>query len=103
MSQDAVIDVIKKALMDTDFRDHLLKEPAAVLNGLDLTEEERQALSNIKKEAFDTFAGEVEQRVSKAGISPISLMYQAPPYVPVTPFDDRMVDNLLGGGLVRPG
>jgi len=101
MSQDAVLQVIQKALMDTDFRDQLLNEPASALEGFELTDQESQALGSIKKEAFDAFTTEVEQRVSKSGMSSASLMFQAPPYVPCTPFDDRMLDTLLGGGLRR--
>jgi hypothetical protein len=69
MSQESVIQVIQKALVEPDFRTTLLNEPATVLKGYDLTEQESQALGSIKKEVFDAFASEVEQRISKSGIA----------------------------------
>jgi hypothetical protein len=85
MSQEKVIEVIQKALMDEDFRKQLLNQPAEALKGYELTGEETQALSGIKKETFDAFASQVEERISKSGLSPNMLgkepaIFQDPSY-----------------------
>jgi hypothetical protein len=79
MSQETVVEVITKALVDTEFRSQLLAEPAAALSGYDLTEEERESLTALQEDAFDAFASEVEERVSK--VTPITLPLPVPPEV----------------------
>ena len=71
MSQDTVIEVLTKALVDTGFRDRLFAEPDTVLSGYDLTEEETEALSGMKRETFDALATEIERRISKETLPPI--------------------------------
>ena len=65
MSQETVTKVILKAMSEDEFRENLFANPGTVLTGFDLTEEERQALSNVQRESFDAFASEIEQRISK--------------------------------------
>jgi hypothetical protein len=71
MSQDAVVQVVTRALLDGGFRKQLFTEPETALKEFELTGPEKEALSKIKPEAFDSFAGEVEKRVSK--VMPITL------------------------------
>jgi hypothetical protein len=71
MSQEAVVQVVSRALLDGGFRKQLFAEPEAALKEFELTGPERVALSKIKPEAFDSFAGEVEKRVSK--VMPITI------------------------------
>jgi len=78
MSQEAVIDVISKAVGDPEFRGLLFSDPETTLADYDLTAEEHESLSALEEEAFDAFASELEDRISKF----------APPYVPVRPGDD---------------
>jgi len=76
MSQETVVEVITKALVDAEFRSQLFADPGAALSGYDLTEEERASLSALQEDAFGAFASEIEERVSKA--TPIMLPYPVP-------------------------
>jgi hypothetical protein len=78
MSQESVIDVISKAVGDTEFRGLLFSDPVTALTDYDLTAEERESLSALEEEAFDAFASELEDRISKF----------APPYTPIRPGDE---------------
>jgi hypothetical protein len=71
MSQEGIVDVITKALVDAEFRSQLLAEPEIALSGYDLTEEAAASLSTIEEDAFDEFVSEIEERVSKA--TPINM------------------------------
>ena len=73
MSQETVVEVITKVLVDAEFRSQLFAEPGAALSGYDLTEEERASLSALQEDAFDAFASEVEERVSKLMPIPIPM------------------------------
>ncbi len=68
MSQDAVIDVIQKAVDDAGFRKSLTSKPDEVLVGYDLTEEERSGLSSLSAEAFDSFVASLDERTSRVGL-----------------------------------
>jgi hypothetical protein len=68
MSQEVVVEVITKVLMDNGFRDQLFADPETALTSYDLTEQERKALSSMEREKFDAFASDVEQRISKSGL-----------------------------------
>jgi hypothetical protein len=107
MSQEVVIDVIMKAMTEVEFRSKLFKDPDEALAEYDLTEEEKKGLSSLKEDAFDEFVTVLEERISKTA----NLKF-APPYVPVHPGPDDMVNiaqmfrmeinpddltNLLGG------
>jgi hypothetical protein len=65
MSNDQVQLIIGKAATDSDFREKLLQNPHEILAGFDLTEEEREALLNIKKEDLKTFSQSLDERISK--------------------------------------
>lgn len=66
MSQETVTKVITKALLDDEFRSQLFSDPDEALSGYDLTEEERASLSALQEDAFDAFASEIEERISRS-------------------------------------
>ncbi len=68
MSQDAVIDVIQKAVDDAGFRKILTSSPEEALAGYNLTEEERSGLSSLSAEAFDSFVASLDERTSRVGL-----------------------------------
>jgi hypothetical protein len=70
MTQETVSQIISKALSDAPFREQLFADPAKALAGYDLTEEERTSLSGLKPEELQTFANDLESRISKSGLIP---------------------------------
>jgi hypothetical protein len=68
MSLESIQTVIGRALVETEYRNLLVNDPAKALEGYDLTEEETQSLMNINKEQLDKMAVEMEERISKAGL-----------------------------------
>ena len=68
MSEEAVVSVIRTALVNQEFREQLFSDPEMALSSYDLSEEERKSLSTMQEEAFDSLASELEERISKAGI-----------------------------------
>jgi hypothetical protein len=68
MSQENVAQIILKALNDLGFREQLYADPGKALASYELTEQERAEFNNMSHEAFDAYAAEVEQRVSKSGL-----------------------------------
>jgi hypothetical protein len=68
MSQEAVMEVIQKAVDDEDFRKLLVSKPGEALTDFDLSDEERSNLSNITAEAFDGLMSNLEERASRAGL-----------------------------------
>jgi Ribosomally synthesized peptide prototyped by Frankia Franean1_4349. len=72
MSETAVRKVIGQAVIDMEFRDLLFNNPDKALAGLELTPEEVTTLKAFKREKFDEAATEMEERVSRAGVSGIA-------------------------------
>jgi hypothetical protein len=68
MSQEAVAQIISKAVLEPEFRKELFAKQEKILAGYDLTDEEKKDFSQLTPEAFDSFATDVEQRVSKSGL-----------------------------------
>ncbi|MBI4670321.1 MAG: hypothetical protein HY741_01460 [Chloroflexi bacterium] len=66
MSAENVTTVIRRAAAEPEFRTALFADPTTALAGIELTEEERAALSGLTAESFDTFSGELEARMSKS-------------------------------------
>jgi hypothetical protein len=58
--------VIGKAVADSRFREELFANPDQALSGFELTEEEIAALKNIDAETMESFAGTLDERISKA-------------------------------------
>jgi hypothetical protein len=62
MSKEEMDRIIEKALTDSSFREKLLEDPITACQPYDVTGEE---LSEIIKSSKETFAGELDARVSK--------------------------------------
>ena len=55
--------------MDVEFRESLFTDPDQVLAGFDLTEEEVAALKAIDAESLQSFAGSLDERISKVTVA----------------------------------
>jgi hypothetical protein len=53
--------------MEPEYRQLLLEEPDKAIEGYELTEEEVASLKSLHAEKFDAVAGELEERISRAG------------------------------------
>jgi hypothetical protein len=69
MSDKAVSEIIERATKDAGFRQQLFNNPLETLKGFDLTDEERDLLSDLDENTFDEFAGGLGDRSTK-GVSP---------------------------------
>jgi hypothetical protein len=65
MSREAVEAIIGKAVVDSRFREALFADPEEALAGYELTEEEVVALKAIGAEEIESFAGALDERISK--------------------------------------
>jgi len=68
MSIESVKQIIGHAMVDAEFRKRLFDDPAAALKGYELTEEETALLKDLPRENFETMAGELSERISRAGV-----------------------------------
>jgi hypothetical protein len=68
MSTESVKEIIGKAVVDEEYRELLFNEPDKALEGYDLTEEERKALREVKRDKFNEAAIELQERLSRSGI-----------------------------------
>jgi hypothetical protein len=66
MSKEGVQAVIGKAVTDSKFREELFANPDQALSGYELTEAEIAALRNVDAETLESFAGTLDERISKA-------------------------------------
>lgn len=78
MSQEGIKQVIGRAVADAEFKKLLFSDPAAALQGFDLTEEEAAGLKKLPHADFDKLMSDVETRVSKAGLIHVTMAQQAP-------------------------
>ncbi len=65
MSQDAVSQIIGRAVTDADFRETLFSNPEQALQGYDLTDDEQEALKNLKQEDLEDFSTKLDSRITK--------------------------------------
>ena len=66
MSQEQVSIIIGKAVTDSEFRTLLFSNPEQALTGYNLTDEEKQALKEMKKEDLEEFGGKLDKRITKS-------------------------------------
>jgi len=66
MSHDNVAMIIGRAVMDPKFRKLLFSDPDAALEEYDLTDEETDALKQIKREDLEDFGGKLDDRITKS-------------------------------------
>jgi hypothetical protein len=69
MSKESVQAIIGKAVLDSEFREALFADPDQALVGYELTEVEVAALKAIDAETMESFAGTLDERISKAMIA----------------------------------
>ena len=62
---DIVKEIIERAVKDEAFRKLLFSDPSQALHGYDLTDEERELLSDLNEENFSEFAGGLGDRTTK--------------------------------------
>jgi hypothetical protein len=72
MSIETVRQVITRVVAEPGFMTQLRTAPGQVLAGLDLSEEETEALATMPSEALDQLAAALEPRLSHA-VSPFPL------------------------------
>ena len=65
MSQQAVQNLIGRAVMDEAFRELLFGDPDSAFEGYDLTEEEKEILRNLDADEMTSFAGKLDERITK--------------------------------------
>lgn len=65
MSQNAVSQIIGRAVTDADFRETLFSNPEQALQGYDLTEDDKEALKNLKQEDLEEFSTKLDSRITK--------------------------------------
>ena len=69
MSKEIVQLIIGRAVTDLAFRELLFISPEKALEGYTLTEEEASLITGMERERLETVAGELEERISRAGLS----------------------------------
>ena len=74
MSKEAVESILGKAVLNASFREELFANPDQVLAQYDLTAEEVTALRAIDFETMESFAGTLDERISKASISAFAMI-----------------------------
>jgi hypothetical protein len=65
MSQEAVQNLIGRAVMDEAFRKLLFSDPDKAFQGYDLTSEEKTLLRNLDPDEVSNFAGKLDERITK--------------------------------------
>jgi hypothetical protein len=65
MSQDAVSQIIGRAVVDEEFRNLLFSDPRQALQGYDLTGEEADALEHLKREDLEDLSTKLDSRITK--------------------------------------
>lgn len=65
MSKKSVEAIIGKAAVDAEFRRKLLDNPSDVLSGFELSEEEKEALTNLDQEKLEVFSQSLDERLTK--------------------------------------
>ena len=66
MSEDHVAIIIGRAVTDSAFREALFANPKEALKEYDLTEDEKDALMQVKQEDLEEFGGKLDKRITKS-------------------------------------
>lgn len=67
MSEEQLIEVVGRAVVEAEFRTLLGSDPEKAVEGYDLTAEEIELLKSIESELIESISSELEERVSRAG------------------------------------
>jgi hypothetical protein len=67
MSEQGVESVIRRAVVDAEYRTLLLNNPSVALAGYDLCEHEVARFSGLDPTVFDVSESQIEDRISRAG------------------------------------
>jgi hypothetical protein len=67
MSQQAVEQIIGRAVTDVAFRQALIDNAAEACQGYDLTADELAALEALDQQSLVAFAGTLDERITKTG------------------------------------
>jgi hypothetical protein len=65
VSQDAVSQIIGRAVVDAEFRESLFSNPDQALESYDLTHDEVEALKNLQQEDLEDFSTKLDSRITK--------------------------------------
>lgn len=65
MSQEAVSQIIGRAVVDAEFRELLFSNPDQALQGFDLTEDENEVLKNLSQADLEDFSTKLDSRITK--------------------------------------
>lgn len=66
MSEDHVARIIGRAVTDSKFRELLFSDAAEALKEYTLTDDEKEALMQIKQEDLEDFGGKLDKRITKS-------------------------------------
>ena len=96
MSIESIQSIIGRAMTESEYRELLFSDPNKALEGYELTEEETNALKGMEREKFDAVAGELEERISRAGFLMGDLVLRKRPGVEPDLRVERIVDDAVG-------
>ena len=65
MSQDTISQIIGRAVTDAEFRETLFSNPVQALEDYNLTDDEKEALKNLKQEDLEDFSTKLDSRITK--------------------------------------
>jgi len=65
MSQDTISQIIGRAVTDAEFRKTLFSNPEQALEDYSLTDDEKEALTNLKQEDLEDFSTKLDSRITK--------------------------------------
>jgi len=68
VSQEILQAIIGMAVTDREFREALLSQPRAAVEGFALSDEELSVVSSIRAKTLERFAARLEQRLSKLSV-----------------------------------
>ncbi len=101
MTKEAVEAIIGKAVLESQFREALFANPEEALAEYDLTEEEIAALRAIDFETMETFAGTLDERISKMHLFPLIDGATTPEIGLSESLSGDVLPQVSGGGLMN--